>query len=141
VVATDANGNIYLSWASSCADFGCLGIIDFGGGPTNAAAIVKLDPSGNFVWERRLPEAGEGFAVNARGESVCRSWFGNDNTLFDLTRVDPGGSQAWAKESREIFALGIDPDGNVLVGADYTQGTDPIFGRSFATSGPVVVKL
>jgi hypothetical protein len=139
-LATDGNGDIYLLWASTCADFGCRGTIDFGGGPTSATGLVKFDPSGKFLWESRLTEDGEDLAVNARGDAVYRGSFSNDAGLVSVVRVNPDGSQAWVKASRGLTKIGIDADGNVLAGAVASQ-TDPVFGQTFASDGPVVAKL
>jgi Divergent InlB B-repeat domain len=139
-LATDANGDAYLLWASQCADSGCNGTIDFGDGATPAAALVKLDPDGNLLWEKRLPEDGANLAVNANGDAVFRSWRSTDTTTSEVVRVDKDGTQVWAQASRGLGPVAIDAAGNVLVGA-VTSQTDPIFGRTFPSDGPVVAKL
>ena len=139
-LATDASGDIYLMWASNCADFGCRGTIDFGGGATPSAAVVKLDRDGNFLWEKRLSEDGAKLAVNARGDAVYRSWNSADTTISNVVRVSADGSPVWTRSSRGLAGVGIDADGNVVAGAFTTQA-DPIFGQTFASDGPVVAKL
>ncbi|MFL5376287.1 MAG: InlB B-repeat-containing protein [Myxococcales bacterium] len=140
MLATDANGDVYLFWASQCADFGCNGTIDFGDGATPAAALVKLDPDGNLLWEHRLPEDGAELAVNANGDAVFRSWRSTDTSTTDVVRVDQDGTEVWTKTSRGLGHVAIDAAGNVLVGA-VTSQTDPIFGQTFQSDGPVVAKL
>ncbi|TMB33377.1 MAG: hypothetical protein E6J61_05775 [Deltaproteobacteria bacterium] len=139
-LATDGSGDIYLMWASNCADFGCRGTIDFGDGATPAAAVVKLDPDGKFLWEKRLNEDGSTLAVNAKGDAVFRSWSSTDPSTTSVVRVGADGSPVWTLSSRGLAEVGIDPDGNVVVGA-FTSQTDPIFGQTFASNGPVVAKL
>jgi hypothetical protein len=139
-LATDGSGDIYLLWASSCADFGCRGTIDFGGGATPSAALVKLDPDGKFLWEKRMSEDGAKLAVNAKGDAVFRSWNSADVTTTSVVRVNADGSAVWSKSSRGLAEVGIDADGNAIVSAFTTQ-TDPIFGQTFPSNGPVVAKL
>jgi hypothetical protein len=139
-LATDGSGDIYLLWASGCADFGCRGTIDFGDGATPAAALVKFDPDGKLLWENRLAEDGTQLAVDSKGDAVYRSWSATDSSTTNVVRVNGDGSQAWAKTSRGLGQVGIDADGNVLVGA-FFSASDPIFGQTFSSDGPVVAKL
>jgi len=139
-LATDGAGDIYLMWASNCADFGCRGTIDFGDGATAAAALVKLDTDGKLVWEKRLSEDGANLAVNAGGDAVFRSWASTDSSTTTVVRVSADGSQVWTASSRGLTSVGIDDEGNVVAGAT-TSETDPIFGQTFTTTGPVVAKL
>jgi len=139
-LATDGSGDIYLMWASSCADFGCRGTIDFGDGATAAAALVKLDANGKLVWEKRLSEDGANLAVNVNGDAVIRSWASTDPSTTDVVRVSADGSQVWTATSRGLTRVGIDDEGNVVAGATTSQA-NPIFGQTFTSAGPVVAKL
>jgi Divergent InlB B-repeat domain len=139
-LATDGSGDIYLMWASSCADFGCKGTIDFGDGATAAAALVKLDTNGKLVWEKRLSEDGANLAVNVNGDAVIRSWASTDPSTTDVVRVSADGSQVWTATSRGLSKVGIDDEGNVVAGATTSQA-NPIFGQTFTSAGPVVAKL
>jgi hypothetical protein len=139
-LATDATGDIYLMWASSCVDFGCRGTIDFGDGATPGAAVVKLDPDGKLLWEKHPSEDGAKLAVNAKGEAVFRSWNFTDLATTSVVRLSADGTPVWTRSSRGLGEVGIDADGNVVVGA-VTSQTDPIFEQTFASNGPVVAKL
>src|SRR5207302_1364302 len=67
-------------------------------------------------------------------------WSSTDPSPTSVVRVGADGSPVWTLSSRGLAEVGIDPDGNVVVGA-FTSQTDPIFGQTFASNGPVVAKL
>src|SRR5438045_1077614 len=142
--ATPATGSTFAGWTGACAGTATTcelsGTPEFADGATPAAAVVKLDADGKFLWEKRLNEDGSTLAVNAKGDAVFRSWSSTDPSTTSVVRVGADGSPVWTLSSRGLAEVGIDPDGNVVVGA-FTSQTDPIFGQTFASNGPVVAKL
>jgi len=139
-VATDSAGDIYLLWASNCADVGCTGTIDFGDGPTAAAALVTFDPDGKLIWEKRLAEDANSLRVDSKGDVVFLSWH-MPGTTSAIVKVSSDGADVWKSSSPGIVGVRIDPAGNAIV-ACLASAQDPsIFGQSFSSEGPVFAKL
>jgi hypothetical protein len=86
-VALDATGNAYLGgWTSTTEDFG--------GGPVGPGAfLVKLNPQGNFVWQRGANGQFLSMAIRANGNLVVGGVL-NGPTDFGGGTLTPDGPDA-----------------------------------------------
>jgi Calx-beta domain len=115
------------------------------------AGLIKFDPSGNILWDRRIVDPNQqnyldvfGFAIDSSGSSYLFT------TGMYIIKYDSSGNQAWRIHSDElsvpvvnkaVLKLGSDqslyitstygvmkfgPAGNVLL--SYQHGTDPFEG-------------
>jgi hypothetical protein len=138
--AADGEGNILLAGE-------LLGSADFGGGAVQSAGgrdifVVKLDPSGGYLWAKRF-----GDAKDQSGRSVAADGLGNvllagvvngsadfgDGPLQSagggdafVAKLDPSGGYLWAKrfgdgQAQEATGVVADTQGNVLL-AGYFSG-------------------
>jgi len=135
VTATDASGNVYIAGNFE-------GTVDFDPGvgnfPFSSAGlidgfVVKLDPSGNFIWASQIGGTGydqiTGIAVDASGYSFITGNFSSSTCDFDpgagtqnltgdgtynkgfVCKLDQSGGYTWAFS---IGALGSEAKGNSI---------------------------
>ncbi|MGK7915749.1 MAG: SBBP repeat-containing protein, partial [Prochloraceae cyanobacterium] len=97
-VATDSNGNVYLSGGTN-------GAIEGGNAGLNDAWVAKYDPEGNLLWTKQIGTVG-----NDSAEAVTTDLEGNvyisGLTNGTIGEVNAGDSDAWVAK--------YDPDGNLL---------------------------
>ncbi|WP_437736313.1 hypothetical protein [Sorangium sp. So ce1335] len=107
-VAVDASGNVVVGLDATSAEFG-LGPVD---GPS---LVVKLDPSGDPLWQHRLatptlsPHLGQRIrkvAVSASGDVLVAGTF--------YGTIDLGGGPITVANGGHIFLLKLDAAGNYL---------------------------
>jgi hypothetical protein len=123
-IATDASGNIVVTGIFNDT-------IDLDPGPAVNQAVsagnvdafmLKLDPSGNFVWAKTFGANG-----NDLGRNIVTDATGNiyvSGTIDDTVDIDPGpGVQmAMSISSDDAYVIKLDPAGN-LVWAGIINGT------------------
>jgi len=142
-IALDANGNIYIT-----GFFSNIGDFDFGFNLTalgnTDVFVMKLDPSGGFVWAKQLGgpssiNSGNSIAVDISGNVYTTGIFNGTTDFnpspfgtFNLTgfqgdvfvsKLDTNGDFIWAKQMGGPFpdegnSVAFDADGNI-----YTTGT------------------
>ena len=108
--------------------FVVFGLTSFYGNGTSAAWVVKLDSSGNVVWNKTYGESADS-ALRAGvlaqdGDYVAAGYMdskGDNNYDFYLLKIDPNGNMVWNKtyggaESEKAYSMTKAPDGYVLVG-------------------------
>ena len=97
-VATDSNGNVYLSGGTN-------GALEGGNAGLNDAWVAKYDPDGNLLWTKQLVTVG-----NDSAEAVTTDIEGNvylsGVTNGTLGQVNVGDSDAWVAK--------YDSEGNLL---------------------------
>lgn len=107
-VATDAAGNIFITGTF-------FGGVDFGGGVMVASGnsdvfIVKLTPSGAFVWGKRYgdlaPQQGKSIAVDQAGNVLVTGDF--------YSKVDFGGGPMLSGGATDAYVVKLDTNGNFL---------------------------
>jgi hypothetical protein len=143
-VALDAQGNVFVTGSFH-------GTVDWGGGPLVSAGgsdifLVKLDPTGKFLWSKRFGDASDqsaaAVAVNAAGDVwITGSIIGNvDFGTGMLSSVDPladaflasfnaGGVALSAKRlggtlAQRGTALAIGPGGDLFLGGVFDGNLD-----------------
>lgn len=132
----DAAGNIYLTgFFQGTVDFdpgsGFFPLVSAG---NNDAFVVKLDPSGNLVWAKRVggsgPDRGYGIAFDALNNAVYTTG------VFELTAdLDPGTGTAnfTSAGQQDIYVLKLDAAGN-LTWAKQMGGALPDYALAIAVS-------
>lgn len=153
-IAVDQYGNVYTT-----GEFG--GSIDFDPGPgvynmvgygSSDIFISKLDPTGNFVWAKRIGgtdgDAGHGISIDPSG-NICVTGYFTDSVDFDpgmgeynlhsssaglsdifIAKFNPNGDLIWANPvggtPGNDIGLGIDTDGmgNVYVTGKFSGPAD-----------------
>ncbi len=148
-IALDASGNVY-----STGTFKGTGDFDPGAGIINLTSattsftdifISKLDPSGNFVWAKRIggtqADVSNAIAIDASSNVYITGWF-QDMVDFDpnagtvyissvpinrtdifITKLDASGNFIWANriggaQSDQSYSIALDATANI-----YTTGT------------------
>lgn len=138
-VAVDATGNAYVAGTTFASFFGVRfpttpGAYqeDHGGGLTDAF-VVKLDPSGQFVYSTFLGGAGYdrawGIAVDAAGSAYV---VGDSDGDFPTTS---GAFQENFAGLSDVFVAKLDPSGAALVYATYLGGNGGDEGFAIALDG------
>lgn len=144
-ITLDDSGNIYITgFFLGTADFDpAATTFNLTSGPGGDAFICKLDPSGNFVWAKRIrgtqAVTSYGIAVDDSGNVYTTGFF--DGTAdfnpgpatFNLTvvgysdifvsKLDAAGNFAWVKrlggtDGEVGYSIALDSSGNI-----YTTGT------------------
>ena len=141
-VAVDHTGNVLVT-----GDF--RGTLDFGCGALTTTAnddafIVKLDPSGNCLWQRRGAANDDSFlqlvriAADPDGNVLLAGSFEGSiglgcnpiaaSTLGDavVAKLDPAGNCLWLRTGHWADGKGLATDGagNVLVAGDFYSSLD-----------------
>jgi hypothetical protein len=157
--AADASGNVVVTGRFT-------GTADFGGGPLASAGgfdvfLAKYASDGTHLWSRRFGatgnDLGNGVAIDAAGNVVIVGSFeqtvsfgGGSRTSAGgwdvfVAKYSPEGSHLWSMsfggpESDSGLAVGIGPDGGVVVGGSY-RGTVSFGGPPLSTSRAAVTDL
>ncbi|MDI9341660.1 MAG: SBBP repeat-containing protein [Sediminibacterium sp.] len=144
----DANGNIYAVGSfSGTANFG----VNFTSAGTTNGFIVKMDPSGNYLWSKHL--AGNSTArindvkIDATGNIYMTGEF-NAGADFDMgvgtasltsasvatfiLKLDPSGNYMWAKQFVSLPPSGssngnnidCDASGNIYIAGEFNGAVD-----------------
>jgi hypothetical protein len=102
-IATDGSQNVLAT--------GVLGgAADFGGGPLASAGstdvfVVKLDPSGAYLWGKRFgdanPQVGTGITADGAGQVILTGYFGGS--------TDFGGGALMSMGSSDVFIAKFGP--------------------------------
>ncbi len=147
-ITTDLQGNIFITGRyAKTVDFDPgPGIFNLTSGSNSSAFILKLDPSGNFIWAKKIQSTlsdGSSIKVDAAGNNYSTGFFtGTANfdlgvSNFSLTstggydgyilKLDSSGNFIWAKKlggSSTDYGMGLATDGqtNVYVTGEF-QGT------------------
>ncbi len=171
-VDVDASGNTYVT-----GEFLGTGDFDPGAGTANLTAIawdtyvVKLDPSGTYVWARQLGGSfsnySTGVDVDASGNTYVTGYFSGTANFFGagttnltsrgsfdayVVKLDASGTYVWAGQlggSSADYSYGVtvDASGNMFVAGSFsgTADFDPGAGTALLTSAgetdAYVVKL
>ncbi|MCE3229459.1 MAG: hypothetical protein K0S32_4010 [Bacteroidetes bacterium] len=158
-ITTDAAGNVFITgYFNGTVDFnpaaGTNTLVSTGG---NDIFILKLDPSGNFLWVKQMGGAatddGKAIAVDASGNIYTTGLFSANgdfnpgaaaNSLtssggFDIfvSKLDASGNYVWAKQmggpSNDIgHAIAFDGSGNIFTTGFFSGTAD--FDPGSATS-------
>jgi hypothetical protein len=151
-IALDATGNVYTTglFQDAC-DFdpgaGVFKLTADGGGLEEDIFVSKLNPSGNFLWAKRmgkdLADRGASIAVDAGGNSYTTGIFtgavdfdpgtGTDvitsygSSDAFICKLDASGNYAWAKHvggpgDDDGLAIAVDGSDNVVVTGEYKGG-------------------
>lgn len=143
-VATSAEGDIVVVGAMT-------GTVDFGGGPKqsvggNDVFVVKLDPSGGYLWSKIVGDADEQFAqsvaVDHDGNILVAGTFAGTLEFGDtggrtsaggtdgyVEKLDRDGNHLWMKSfgdaaDQEAHAVTVDVSGNVVVTGAFAGTVD-----------------
>lgn len=160
-LATDASGNVVLSAQLDGVptDYdpgpGVYTLSATNGGQT---ALLKLDPSGNFIWARQIGEGGSAFPDKMRTDAsgaVYLSGYFNHTVDFDpgpssfplsssdaspdayLLKLAPDGSFVWATmaggyDYQDVYDFAIDASGAVYATGFFKDNTDFDPGPAYA---------
>jgi hypothetical protein len=141
-VATDGLGHVIVATSVQ-------GVVDFGGGPVFGSdqvydgVVVEYDEAGSFVWAKRWSGVSPwAMRVDPRGNVfVIGSFYtatpdlgcgqiaipSNLGAGVFVVKLSPDGSCAWSKALGGPVnpgAVGVDPSGNVFVGATFLGVAD-----------------
>jgi hypothetical protein len=115
---------------------GFLGTIDFGNNPLSSSGgkdlfVARLDPSGSHVWSKRFgdgaDQTGLAVAVDGAGNAVVTGSFSGTLDFGGAFQITSAGGQ-------DLFAVKLDPSGNVLWAHGYGDVADQ-HGRGVAIDG------
>jgi len=106
--AVDTAGNVFVTgWFYGTVNFGGQQLSDLGG---SDSFVVKLDPSGNHLWSKRLggpqQQATWGIATDPSGNVTVAG-------MYDGV-IDLGGGPLPSAGSYDVFVGKLDPSGNHL---------------------------
>jgi hypothetical protein len=119
-VAMDSSGHVIVTGMTS-------GTVDFGGGPLSPPGasgfyVLKLDPSGDYLWTRL-------YGNDYPAPPVFAAADGYDNVLltgYFQSTLDLGGPiLATSAGSHDVFALKLSPDGGHVWSNQYGDSTLP----------------
>lgn len=152
-VALDPDGNIIVvGWVRGTADLGA-GVLPGAGG--DDAFVIKLSPTGEYLWSRRFggpnDEGASGVAIDTDGAIVVVGSYLGTGTFagvplvsaggYDgwVAKLDASGAPAWARTlggtgHDYIRDVGVDADGSVLV-AGMFRGTSTFGGGPLVSAG------
>lgn len=150
-IAVDGSSNIYISGYTSGA------LTGYTNAGLDDAVLMKLDPSGNILWQRQLGTTAHdrayGIAVDSpanvylagstAGDLAGTGNFGSDDVV--LAKFDTAGTQQWIRQIGTIGADGAkaaatDSAGNVYLGGHALTGFDGTTGGVDGQLDAVVVK-
>lgn len=115
--------------------FVVFGLTSSNSNGASAAWVVKLDLSGNVVWNKTYSEPADSAlraGVLAQDGDYAIAGYtdiqGDNNYDFYLLKVDPEGNLVWNKtyggpQSEKAYSIAKSPDGYVLVGEIESQTT------------------
>ncbi|MEO8149430.1 MAG: SBBP repeat-containing protein [Bacteroidia bacterium] len=127
-IATDANGNVYVTGRfSGTITFGSTTLTYVGG---DDIFIVKYDGNGNVLWAKSaggtFNDEGTCISTDAGGNIYVSGFFQSPSLTFGSTTLSNSGGS-------DIFIVKYDGNGNVLW-AKSTGGTDTERGNGIATT-------
>lgn len=135
-VAVSETGDVFIAFGASCEEERCTAI---GGRDVTSGVLVKLSPEGEFVWRADLPNGvASNVAADAVGGAVVAESFADAGmTPVTVRRYRPNGSVAWtfSRATEARAAVAVDPDGNVVVGQEWTVVKLDANGAPVWTSG------
>ena len=122
-IVLDNSGNIYITgcfWGVSDFDPG-IASYTLSASTTSNAYVLKLNPSGNFIWAIQLlssfPGGGSSITVDNSGNTYSTGYF------FSTTDFDPGpGSYTLASGNGDSYVLKLDPSGNLIWAEQFLGG-------------------
>ena len=127
-ILSGENTNKLFSGIATPDGFVVFGLTSSNSNGTSVAWAVKLDLSGNIIWNKTYGESSDS-ALRAGvlaqdGNYVAAGYTdskGDGNYDFYLLKVDPNGNLVWNKtyggaESEKAYSMTKAPDGYVLVG-------------------------
>jgi hypothetical protein len=116
-VALGPGGEIYLALDAICESDGCP---DLGGGPMEGGMLVKLSPTGAFLWQRHVGMSlYSSVAVDAHGNAAVARVGPETSYETYLSVYGPSGALRWTERAwdrQPSLALAFGPDGSVAVG-------------------------
>ncbi len=127
-ILTGGSTNKLFSGIATSDGFVVFGLIPSNSNGTSAAWVVKLDLSGNIIWNKTfsvsVDSALRAGVLAQDGDYVIAGYAatqGDSNYAFYLLKVDPNGNLVWNKtyggtESEKAYSIAKAPDGYVLVG-------------------------
>jgi hypothetical protein len=125
-VAVDASGNIYVAGATSSVDFPVLAAFRASNRGQQDAFLVKLTPSGSFVYSTYLggerDDSANAVAVDAAGNAYIGG--GTNSPDFPVA----GALQASNRGGQDGFIAKLAPSGSSLVYSTYLGGSAGITG-------------
>jgi Tfp pilus assembly major pilin PilA len=127
-VATDANGNVYLSggFVSSSITFGSTTLNNSG---SDDVFLTKYDAGGNVLWAKKGRGSGSDYAINismdVSGNIYVLGNFLSGTITFGATTLSNSGAN-------DIFLTKYDANGNV-VWAQKAGGTSDDYSTGIAT--------
>jgi len=143
-IAVDGSGNVYLNGTQSSSSHGGT---DYG--------VIKLDSSGNEVWQKRIggtgSDNGTGIAVDSSGNVYLsggqESDGYNDSWDYGVIKLDTNGNILWQKRIGGLYAdvgnaIAVDSSGNVYVNGYATPtSNNNVYGVvKFDTNGNLLWK-
>ncbi len=142
-VAVDSTGNIYVG-----------GYYASGSSPDQNVTLLKLDPTGNLLWQRSWggsnPDQGKSLALDSMGNIYLAGWtnsFGAGAADTFLLKFNSTGGLlnqvTWGGSSDDKAAgVAVDSSGNVyLTGSTLSAGlTSDAFLLKFTAAGSLVMK-
>jgi hypothetical protein len=137
-IATDSNGNIYLTgnFVSSAITFGSTTLTN-AGSFTSDMYIVKYDVNGNVVWAKRSGGASEdrgyGVAADANGNVFVTGYFKSTSVMFGAITLNNAGSNY-----SDVFTVKYDVNGNAMW-AQNPGGVTNESGNGIAVDGNGIV--
>ncbi|HRF81749.1 MAG TPA: hypothetical protein PL070_16850 [Flavobacteriales bacterium] len=116
-VATDANGNVYVTgyFRSSTLSFGSIDLTkEPGNSSSSAVFLAKYDPSGNVVWAISAggneEDISNGIATDSNGNVCITGGVMSDSITFGSITL----YNATTNQAEDVFVAKFDPDGNLL---------------------------
>lgn len=147
-IVTDTAGDVYFTSGMDTT-------IDFGGGSIGpGVAVVKLDPTGAYLWSQALGAGGLKIAIDSggdivlTGEAFATNWIDEPlsglpgATYVALGKLDPSGTPVWSKAfgnaggtpTLPSWQMAMDPAGDIFLTGELANGNGIDFG-----GGPVSV--
>jgi len=153
-IATDANGNIYVTgYFEGTATFGSISLT--GSGDYEDIFVAKIDANGNWLWAKKAggssEDYGYGIATDAVGNCYVTGCFNGAATFGSSTltssgnedifvaKLDSYGNWLWAKKAGGTgddsgLSISIDNSGNSRISGTFT-GTATFGSISLTSSG------
>lgn len=108
-LAVTPSGDVLIGVLLSCEGPTCGKRIDFGAGPVDEHALVRLDPAGRLRWQRTLSGHPFSLATDRAGAAIV-----NESSFLGsrVTRFDPAGDAVWSRALSPDHCT-ADEEGNV----------------------------
>ena len=163
-IATDANGNVYVTgdFYSSTITFGSITLTNTSSGGYTDVFIVKYDPFGNVMWAKRAGgpsahDSGKSICVDANGDVYVTGYFVSPTITFGgttltnaggsnifIVKYDSSGNVIWAKReggtaNDEALSMCTDANGYMYLTGDFQSTTITFGGITLTNTGIVNV--